>query len=94
MGSSATVSSKGQLVIPAELRRKYGLKPGSRVVFTDKKGELVLQPAKGAAILSMYGIAKGSRLLEIEREDKLFEKVREERLARESGAMNRKRRRR
>lgn len=30
---TATVSSKGQVVIPAELRRKLGLRPGDTVVF-------------------------------------------------------------
>ena len=33
MASSAVMSSKGQLVIPAKLREELGLKPGVRVVF-------------------------------------------------------------
>jgi len=32
---TATVSSKGQVVIPAELRRKLGIQPGDTVVFDD-----------------------------------------------------------
>lgn len=30
---TATISSKGQVVIPAELRRRLGLRPGDTVIF-------------------------------------------------------------
>lgn len=36
MGST-TVSSKGQITIPKEIRDKLGLKPGDRVVMEAKK---------------------------------------------------------
>ena len=43
--SSATFTSKGQLVVPAELRRKYGIEAGTRVKFLeDQFGRIVLQP--------------------------------------------------
>ena len=32
---TSTVSSKGQVVIPAEVRQRLGLHPGDRVVFDD-----------------------------------------------------------
>ena len=42
---SATFTSKGQLVIPAELRRKHGIAAGTRVKFLeDRFGRIVLQP--------------------------------------------------
>ena len=42
---SATFTSKGQLVVPAELRRKHKLQPGTRVKFLeDQLGRIVLQP--------------------------------------------------
>lgn len=42
---SATFTSKGQLVIPAELRRKHGIEAGTRVKFLeDPFGRIVLQP--------------------------------------------------
>lgn len=31
--TSATVTSKGQITIPADVRAKLGLRPGSRLVF-------------------------------------------------------------
>jgi len=51
----ATVSSKGQLVIPAELRKKYRLKSGSRVVVHDKDGEIRIQPNPYDALLALRG---------------------------------------
>jgi AbrB family looped-hinge helix DNA binding protein len=42
---SGTFTSKGQLVIPAELRRKHGIEAGTRVKFLeDPFGRIVLQP--------------------------------------------------
>jgi AbrB family looped-hinge helix DNA binding protein len=42
---SATFTSKGQLVVPAELRRKHGIEAGTRVTFLeDQFGRIVLQP--------------------------------------------------
>lgn len=42
---SATFTSKGQLVVPAELRRKHGIEAGTKVKFLeDQFGRIVLQP--------------------------------------------------
>ncbi len=42
---SGTFTSKGQLVVPAELRRKHGIEAGTRVRFLeDQFGRIVLQP--------------------------------------------------
>ena len=38
------VSSKGQVVIPSELRERYGLNQGTRAVWTEQKGRLMLTP--------------------------------------------------
>ena len=41
----ATVTSKGQLVLPAELRRKHRIEAGTKVRFLeDQFGRIVLQP--------------------------------------------------
>jgi len=59
MRSSAVVSSKGQLVIPAELRKKYGLKEGVRVVFEeDGNGRLALQPSSFDEVYALRGIGR------------------------------------
>ena len=42
---SATFTSKGQLVVPAELRRKHRIEAGTRVKFLeDQFGRIVIQP--------------------------------------------------
>jgi AbrB family looped-hinge helix DNA binding protein len=39
-----TISSKGQVVVPAELREQLGLKKGSRATWTEEGGRLILTP--------------------------------------------------
>jgi AbrB family looped-hinge helix DNA binding protein len=51
----ATISSKGQLVIPAELRKKYRLKAGSRVAVEDYGGEIRVNPNPYEALLALRG---------------------------------------
>lgn len=44
MAYSVTISSKGQLVIPAELRTRLGLKKGMRAVCSEENGRLIVAP--------------------------------------------------
>ena len=55
MGRTATISSKGQLVIPATLRKKYGLKAGSRVSIDDRDGHFTVTPNPFDALLALRG---------------------------------------
>ena len=55
MARMATISSKGQLVIPAELRKKYRLKAGSRVAVEDQGGEIRIKPNPYEALLALRG---------------------------------------
>ncbi len=62
---SATVTSKGQLVIPAEIRRKSGIKKGTKVHFLeDDLGRIVLQPVTEEFINRLTGSLSGSNMLE------------------------------
>ena len=63
--ASATFTSKGQLVIPAELRRKHGIEAGTRVKFLeDQFGRIVLQPITEDYIDRVMGcLAQGPDLL-------------------------------
>lgn len=54
----AYVTSKGQLVIPARLRRKYGIKPGTKVRFIEGEREIIFQPLTRDYIRSVCGILK------------------------------------
>ena len=54
----ATVSSKGWVVIPADLRKKYGLDAGSRVMVVDYGGVLALVPSMSNAVAESAGMLK------------------------------------
>lgn len=60
---NVTVSQKGWVVIPAELRRKYGIKPGSRLQFVDYGGVLELIPVPDNPIEAAAGMLKGGKSL-------------------------------
>lgn len=71
MRSSSVVSSKGQLVIPAELRKKYGLKKGVRVVFEeDGSGRLALRASSFEEVYALQGIGRDLPLEEALDEDR------------------------
>lgn len=56
--ATAAVTSKGQITIPIEVRKKLGLKPGDRVRFVESgSGEILLKPQKGA-IMDVRGFFK------------------------------------
>jgi AbrB family looped-hinge helix DNA binding protein len=46
MPPSSTVSSKGQVTVPIEVRHRLGLKEGDRVEFVFEEGRTILRPAK------------------------------------------------
>ena len=50
MAQAATISSKGQLVIPAKLRVKYNLRPRAKVVFGEQNGKLTVESTALAEI--------------------------------------------
>src|ERR1700730_6151076 len=52
------VSSKGQVAIPAELRKEYGLDKGTRAVWTEEKGRLVLTPITERRLDEIMGFLK------------------------------------
>jgi AbrB family looped-hinge helix DNA binding protein len=58
------VTTKGQLVIPAKLRRKYEIEVGTRVAFLEEGNRLVLQPLTSSFIRGLRGSLKG-RCLDI-----------------------------
>lgn len=56
---TAYITSKGQLVVPAKMRRKYNIKPGTRINFIEEPdGKIVMQPITPEAIRSLRGILK------------------------------------
>jgi len=53
-----TISQKGWVVIPAELRKKYHLKPGMEVIMVDYGGVLSIVPARQDPIKQGRGLLK------------------------------------
>ena len=52
------VSSKGQVVIPAELRQRLGLEKGTRATWKEEGGRLVLTPMTERRINEIMGFLK------------------------------------
>ena len=46
MNNSSTISSKGQITVPREVRKRLGLEPGDRVEFVQEEGRTVIRPAR------------------------------------------------
>ena len=45
MKTNIIVSSRGQLTLPSEMRKKYKIDEGSVLVAEDRNGEIILRPA-------------------------------------------------
>ena len=67
MPETLIVSSRGQITLPADLRRRLGLAPGDVLIVEDRNGELVLKPA---AVLEMESYTDG-QIAEWDRDDAL-----------------------
>ncbi len=59
--SEATVTSKGQVTIPADIRRAMGLATGERVVFTQLDDGTIVFRAKRRSIMELRGLLKPAR---------------------------------
>jgi AbrB family looped-hinge helix DNA binding protein len=55
----STVTTKGQLVIPARLRKKYSIRKGTKVAFIEEDNRIVLQPITHEFIRQIRGSLKG-----------------------------------
>ena len=52
----SVVTAKGQIVIPASLRRKHRIKKGTQVSIYERGSEIVLQPLTDDYFRSLMGI--------------------------------------
>jgi len=75
METYATV--KGQIVIPAELRRKYGIKNGTKIIITDIGDAIVLKPMTEQYLRNLQGSLKGKGGLKVLVEERRKDKDRE-----------------
>jgi AbrB family looped-hinge helix DNA binding protein len=71
----STVTTKGQLVIPSRLRRRHGIKKGTRVCFVEDGRDLILRPVTDGYIESIRGsLASKGKALKILLQDKRRER--------------------
>ena len=49
MSYSSTLTSKGQVTVPQEVRTRLGLKQGDRVEFVVERGRTLIRPARSAS---------------------------------------------
>jgi AbrB family looped-hinge helix DNA binding protein len=72
--SIVTATPKGQIVIPAPIRAKFGITGGSRVEVREEEGKIVVVPLLADPVRQARGIFKGGdsalkALAELRREE-------------------------
>ena len=70
MRETVIVSSRGQITLPAKVRKRLGIKPGSVVLVEERAGELVLRPVGEIELYTEQQIAEwdeADRLSDVER---------------------------
>jgi len=74
----STVSSRGQTTIPAEIRKKYGIKGKSKLQWIDEGKIITVVPVADDPIASFRGKFKGKGLMEAFLEGRREERERDE----------------
>lgn len=69
MRQTLIVSTRGQITLPADIRKQFGIKSGEPVIIEDRNGELVLKPAAVLEV-EMYSPAQ---IAEWDKQDQLNE---------------------
>ena len=73
---TSVVTTKGQLVIPARLRRRFGIKKGTVIAFAEDDGRIIVQPVTREFIRGLRGSLKGEpSALEILLDDRKRERT-------------------
>lgn len=58
----STVSEKGQITVPKQLRERLGIRAGDRLELTEEEGRLVARKAvAGDPVAAVYGILDSTR---------------------------------
>ncbi|MFH0774991.1 MAG: AbrB/MazE/SpoVT family DNA-binding domain-containing protein [bacterium] len=78
--STVNVSAKGQLVVPGQLRKKYNIKPMSKIELMDTGYGVMLIPIPEDPVKASRGMLKGGKastktLLTLRRKDKEIEEI-------------------
>ena len=72
---TSVVTVKGQIVVPAKIRRKFGIKKGTKVAFIEQNGKLIVQPLDKSYFEGLAGIlGTDGKMLKSLMEDKKRER--------------------
>jgi len=74
MAELATVSTKGQFVIPADIREALGIRPGTRIAVLREGNRIILEPVNREYVRKLRGSTAGGASLT----DSLLKERREE----------------
>ena len=70
---TSIVTTKGQVVIPSKLRRRYGIRNGTRIHFYEKEGEIRMIPLTHDLVDSNIGfLGTKGKLLKALAEENLY----------------------
>ena len=81
MKESMTITVKGQVTIPKEIREFLNLKPGDKVIFKKEGNIVVLKPAR--TLLDFRGYVKSERYIPMEEARKIVKQKRREKIKEE-----------
>lgn len=70
---AATITQKGQVTIPANIRKTLGLEPYGKVIFKKKGGNIILMPPSN--FLSLKGSVMSSKIYSDEKADESVKKL-------------------
>ena len=65
MQTYTSATTKGQVLIPVKLRRKFGIKAGTKIHVYEENGRIVLQPVTREQIQRVRGMFKGAGALQV-----------------------------
>lgn len=63
---TSVLTSKGQLLIPVKLRKKYGMEPGVKMTFEETANGVIIRPVNEQYFKSLRGILSSTGKLKEE----------------------------
>jgi antitoxin PrlF len=78
---TSSVTTKGQVTIPAELREKLGIKPGDRVSFVETAGKVEIQRQE-TRVAAAFGMLKARKSVSLKQMEETIAGKRKQRAGR------------
>lgn len=69
---TSSITTKGQITIPVEIRKSLGLKSGQQVCFKLEGNMIILQPVK-KDVSAAFGLIKTDKTVSLEEMDKAIQ---------------------